>query len=119
KGTHVIPHHETKRIVRNAPRYADGTRDWASALGNSAMAQLFAMNRGISESESMASVNSEPSSDDSLINLLIEQNEHLKKSNDLLTALLGKDLDLYKLNRKVDEGITDIGNRRNAAWGGA
>src|SRR5699024_4538871 len=49
KRTHVIPHHETKRIVRNASRYADGTRDLSSALSNSAMAQMFAINRNLSE----------------------------------------------------------------------
>src|SRR5699024_7410557 len=32
-----------------------------------------------------------------MIVLLMEQNKYLKKSNDLLTALLGKDLDLHKL----------------------
>lgn len=52
-----------------------------------------------------------------VINLLIEQNEQLRKSNELLTALLGKDLDLYKLNKKVDEGLSNLADRRNAALG--
>ena len=52
-----------------------------------------------------------------MISLLVEQNEHLRKSNELLTALLGKDLDLYKLNKKVDEGLNNLGDRRNAALG--
>lgn len=53
-----------------------------------------------------------------MIKLLMEQNEHLKSSNDLLTRLLGKDLDLYKLNKKVDEGLNNIGDRRRKAFGG-
>ena len=53
-----------------------------------------------------------------MIALLIEQNEYLRKSNELLTTLVGKDLDFYKLNKKVDEGLTDLGDRRKAAWGG-
>lgn len=49
KGTHVIPHRESMRIIRNAPRYADGTRNWDDALGNSEFARLLARNRQISE----------------------------------------------------------------------
>src|SRR5690606_34901080 len=49
RGTHVIPHHETKRIIRNAPRYADGTRNWDDALGNSEFARLLVLNGRISE----------------------------------------------------------------------
>lgn len=118
KGTHVIPHQETKRIIRNAPSYASGTRNWPAALGGSEFARLLALNSRITNGN-IVSTTSNNTSDEQLITLLIEQNEHLKKSNELLTALLGKDLDLYKLNRKVDEGLNDLGNRRNAAWGGA
>lgn len=53
-----------------------------------------------------------------MIRLLQEQNEHSKKMIELLIALLGKDLDLYKLNKKVDEGLNNLSSRRNAAWGG-
>lgn len=53
-----------------------------------------------------------------MLKLLMEQNEHLKLSNELLTRLLGKDLDLYKLNKKVDKGLNIIGDRKSAAWGG-
>lgn len=62
--------------------------------------------------------NGDDSKVNEMIRLLLEQNEHLKKSNELLTALLGKDLDLYKLTGKIDGGLNNLSDRRRAAMGG-
>src|SRR5690606_27624516 len=118
KGTHVIPHQETKRIIRDVPRYADGTRNWDDALGGSEFARLLAVNRRLNDSNISNRKSTGNTDNQKLIALLIEQNEYLKKSNELLTALLGKDLDLYKLNKKVDEGLDNLAERRRAAFGG-
>ena len=119
KGTHVIPHMETKRILKSTPRYATGTNGWASSLGNSDFARLLMMNGKSESNVTVRGENRDGQDNKEMVMLLLEQNEHLKKSNELLTALLGKDLDFYKLNRKVDEGLNDLGNRRKAAFGGA
>lgn len=118
RGAHVVPHQETKRIIKNAPRYATGTDGWASSLGNSELARLLSLYNKTSESNIVVRGESDSNDNGEVLKLLMEQNEYLKKSNDLLARLLGKDLDLYKLNRKVDEGLNIIGNRKNAAWGG-
>lgn len=118
RGAHVIPHQETKRIIKNAPRYAAGTDGWASSLGNSELARLLSAYNSTSESKVIVHGEHNNDGNGEMVKLLMEQNEYLKKSNDLLARLLGKDLDLYKLNRKVDEGLNIIGNRKNAAWGG-
>ena len=55
---------------------------------------------------------------DELLRVTSEQNELLKKSNELLYALLGKDLDLYKLTKKVDSNLNVVGDRRRKAFGG-
>src|SRR5690606_29003256 len=55
KGTHVIPHQETKRIIKNAPRYADGTRNWSSALGGSEFARLLSANSRVSDTNVVSS----------------------------------------------------------------
>lgn len=119
RGTHVIPHRETERIMKSMPRYADGTDGWSNAFGNSEFARLLALNN---RSDSSIVVREESDKGDGrvseMIELLFEQNEYLRKSNELLTALLGKDLDFHKLTGKVDEGLNNLGDRRRAAFGG-
>src|SRR5699024_6948436 len=34
KGTHVIPNRQTEEILRNTPRYANGTPDWQNINNN-------------------------------------------------------------------------------------
>lgn len=126
KGTHVIPHKQTKEFFKGTPHYADGTQDWERMFMKKSRESEFMKLLALSgESKSTVHLNgtgfrSNSSSEKTgeVINLLIEQNEQLRKSNELLTALLSKDLDLYKLNKKVDEGLSNLSNRRNAAWGG-
>lgn len=118
RGSHVIPHQETRRIIRNAPHYSEGTDGWASALGNSEFARLLSSYNRSSDSNVIVRGESDNNDNKEMLKLLMEQNEYLKKSNELLTRLLGKDLDLYKLTRKTDEGLNNLGDRRNAAWGG-
>lgn len=117
RGTHVIPHQQTKKILKSTPHYAEGTNKWK----DSELMKLLALNDKseirINNNESKNAHSSDDRNTKEMLNLLIEQNEHLRKSNELLTALLGKDLDLYKLNRKVDEGLNNLGDRRNAALG--
>lgn len=115
KGTHVTPHRETKHILKSIPFYANGTDGWQS----SEFSRLLMANSRMTEGKPINKSNSSTTSEAKLLSVIAEQNEYLKKSNELLTALLGKDLDLYKLNKKIDEGINDIGNRNKAAWGGA
>lgn len=122
KGSHVVPHHKTKRLMRSIPKYADGTKGWSDALRDTELARLLAINNQSKDPTIVIKQeNKNDSSDDKKTNemlaLLFEQNEHLRKSNELLTALIGKDLDLYKLNKKVDEGLSNLGDRRNAALG--
>ncbi len=123
KGAHVTPHRETEKLMKLMPRYADGTDGWTNSLRNSELAKLLSLNNDRSSGSNVVikektDNSNEDNSFNELLQATMEQNEHLKKSNELLFALLGKDLDLYKLNRKFDEGLNDIGNRRNAAWGG-
>ena len=53
-----------------------------------------------------------------LIKLLLDQNDYLKKSNELLHAILGKDLDIHKLTKEVDGELNTLSDRRRAAFGG-
>ncbi|GIN74034.1 hypothetical protein J14TS2_45090 [Bacillus sp. J14TS2] len=89
RGTHVIPHQETKSIIRNAPRYATGTDGWASSLGNSEFARLLMMN---GKSESNVTVHGNGDFSD-LLKETIKQNDYLQKMVDLLMSLLDKDLE--------------------------
>lgn len=44
KGTHVMPHRETKKIMKSIPQYASGTDGWLNTLGNSEFARLLMSN---------------------------------------------------------------------------
>src|SRR5690606_640709 len=93
RGTHVIPHHETKRIIRNVPRYADGTRNWANALGNSEFARLLSLNSRASESNNIVRGRNGANNNNEVIRLLAEQNK-------LLMQLLRKNTQIV-LNERV------------------
>src|SRR5690625_881928 len=107
KGTHVIPNRETKRIMKNVPRYANGTRDWANALGNSEFARL--LNSYSNESNVVVSRDSNDSGNNKIVSLLIEQ-------NNLLMQLLNKDINPIIDDRSLGKGlepiITEIQNRK-------
>lgn len=103
RGYQVFTHDDSKRLLgafNNLPTYATGT------------------NMGAETNRIVNGLNNQTYESSEMVVLLAEQNNELKTSNELLTRLLGKDLDLYKLNRKVDEGLNNIGDRRQAAWGG-
>ncbi|WP_277679485.1 tape measure protein [Gracilibacillus dipsosauri] len=107
KGTHVIPNRETKRIMKNAQHYANGTRNWASALGNSEFARL--LTSYSSESNVVVSRGSDDSGNNRIVDLLIEQ-------NNLLMQLLNKDtnpiIDARSLGKGLEPIITETQNRK-------
>src|SRR5699024_11339806 len=67
RGTHVIPHSETKQILRGIPGYAEGTPNF----GNSEFARLLMAN---SQSESSVTVSgsSGKNNSDSYLNKLLQ-----------------------------------------------
>src|SRR5690625_3125146 len=89
RGYQVFTHEESKRILRalNTPFYADGARPRNEA------------------SRVIGGVDSESAS------AIREQNAYLRKTNELLTKLLYKDLDIYKLADGINEAnaIDDLG----------
>ncbi len=106
RGTHVIPHQETKSIIRNAPRYATGTDGWASSLGNSEFARLLLAN---DKSESNVTVRGNGKNNNAkdytkdILEATLEQNR-------ILMELLKKE---FNLNIDTDE-MTDKINEKNA-----
>lgn len=83
RGTHVIPHRETKQILRGIPGYAEGTPNF----GNSEFARLLMAN---SQSESSVTVSgsSGKNNSDSYLNKLLQAT---LEQNKLLMQLLKKD----------------------------
>ncbi|MBO1005604.1 tape measure protein [Pseudogracilibacillus auburnensis] len=112
KGTHVIPHRQTERIMKAMPRYADGTSGWANALGNSELARLLALNNKSAKTD-VALTRKEYSNRESsyikdLLNATLQQNQ-------ILMQLLRKDISLNVDGRRLaynqEPYITEIQNR--------
>lgn len=100
KGSHVVPHQQTKRIIKKVPRYATGTEGWTNALGNSEFARLLALNNKNSNSEVVfAGRNSGTREDKTLRELL---NATLKQNN-ILTQLLEKNTGIYIDGKEMAE----------------
>src|SRR5690606_21115925 len=101
KGTHVIPHRESMRIIRNAPRYADGTRNWDDALGNSEFARLLSVNSRVSDTNVVSSGKGNGNATSEMIRLLAEQNK-------LLMQLLRKNTQIVLNERVVGQELEPI-----------
>src|SRR5690606_35028645 len=101
RGTHVIPHRESMRIIRNAPRYADGTRNWDDALGNSEFARLLSVNSRVSDTNVVSSGKGNGNATSEMIRLLAEQNK-------LLMQLLRKNTQIVLNERVVGQELEPI-----------
>lgn len=91
-GEQVFTHEQSMKILRalnNIPGYATGT------------------NMG---SETNRIVNQLNDRDRTIIN---------NENNIVINATIRDDSDIYKLTTKLDEKLSELGNRRQAAWGGA
>src|SRR5690625_3586598 len=83
RGYEVFTHEQSKRIMRslnNVPSYASGTGGLQAETNRIARREV-----------------------DSSSSAIREQNKYLRKTNELLTKLLQKDLDLYKVTGEVNE----------------
>lgn len=104
KGSHVVPNKETKRLFRNLPHYESGTNGWIESLSSNPFARLLTSFGSKQDDANVVSSGQKGSNSNSeMLKLLFEQNEYLRKSNELLTALLGKDLDIHKITGQVNE----------------
>lgn len=110
KGTQVLSHRDTERLLKATPKYASGTRGAVEYFMDSEVMKLLALNDRL-RSESNRRV-SKPKSqqtdnnfDRELLNATLEQNKQLSKTNEILYAILGKDLDIHKLTERIDEGL--------------
>jgi len=112
KGTHVIPHRETERIMRSMPKYADGTNRWSSLFDfenvkNNEFMKLLALTSKDSESNirvldnTKSSTNKENGFVKDLLNATLEQNQ-------ILMQLLNKNQDLYMQERVVGSIMAPI-----------
>ncbi|WP_200416280.1 phage tail tape measure protein [Virgibacillus salexigens] len=123
KGSHVIPHRETERLMKSAPKYASGTKDWQSLLsperlrGNEFM-KLLALNGKNNESNTNVTKLSQTNGQDhtkELLDKLSEQVNDTKEIVSLLTQILLKDTDVYIDGRTagtlLEKYITEIQNR--------
>lgn len=66
RGTHVIPHRETERILRNMPKYASGTSNWSDLfsyenLRNNEFMKLLALTNR--DDETKVTLTPQPSND--------------------------------------------------------
>ncbi|MCR1834969.1 phage tail tape measure protein [Oceanobacillus caeni] len=118
KGTHVIPHRETERLLKSAPRYAEGTNNWSELfsfdnLRNSELMRLLALN---GKSETKVRIKSERSESkdytQDLLNATLEQNK-------ILMQLLAKDNNIYfgekeyrELGKRTEPHITKQQQRK-------
>ncbi len=85
RGTHIIPHRETKQFMRNIPGYADGTPGI-----NSELARLLVANNKSSSSEVV--VRGRNSNNDGTLNDLLKAT---LEQNKILMKILAKDPNLY------------------------
>ncbi|GIP61937.1 hypothetical protein J32TS6_04920 [Virgibacillus pantothenticus] len=117
KGTHVLPARETKRILKSAPRYAQGTKNWQSLvepsrLRNNEFMALLALNA--KDSKTTVEVPTQtPSRNDKdytkdLLDATLEQ-------NNILMQILAKDNNVYldsrSLGRGIEPTVTEIQKR--------
>ena len=109
KGTHVTPHRATKKILKNIPRYAQGTENWESSLRNSEFARLLAVN-----SKSDVIVKSDNADIKKLLQATMQQNnillQLLKLQDKTIKAIESGESDIIMDSRIVGELI---GNRIN------
>jgi len=98
--------------VRNAPRYATGTRDWASALGNSNFARLLSANSRIKDNEGNNNTRVIKNNSDNYLSKLLQAT---LEQNNLLYQLLQKNTDVYindrVAGRLLEPVITEMQNR--------
>lgn len=117
KGSHVIPHRETERILKSAPKYAQGTKDWQSLVspqrlrGNEFM-KLLALNGKGNESKVEVTRRSSSSKSDEHTKKLLEAT---LEQNNILMQILLKDNNVYldsrTLGRGIEPTVTEIQNR--------
>lgn len=122
KGTHVIPNRQTERMMKSTPQYAEGTSGWGDLFNfdnikNNELMKLLALNNSSSKSEVVITQdnNNKSKKNDGLMRLLVEQNSHLKESNDLLTQLLNKDTTIELDGNKVGQGVANTVTKRQSS----
>lgn len=117
KGTHVIPHRETERLLKSAPRYAEGTNDWSNLFSfekvrNNEFMKLLALTSKDSETkvEVQSKNNNVKDYTKQLLEATLEQNqilmELLKKNPNVI-------IDERSLTKKLEPGITKEQQRKN------
>lgn len=115
KGTHVTPHEETKRIMKNVPRYAEGTSGYADLfsfdrLKDNEFMKLLALNdKQQSQKPGVVSIGNRggTNKDDEGLSLL-------KKQVELLTELVLSNKNIANKPTLTDRDVTDAVNNRNA-----
>ncbi len=119
KGTHVLPARETKRILKSAPKYAQGTKDWQSLvepskLRNNEFMALLALNAKDSkttvEVPAPSSGNKSKDYTKDLLDATLEQ-------NNILMQILAKDNNVYldkkTFAREIEPELTQLQKRNN------
>ncbi|AUJ26544.1 phage tail tape measure protein [Virgibacillus dokdonensis] len=114
KGTHVLPARETKRILKSAPRYAQGTKDWQSlvepsSLRNNEFMALLALNA--KDSKTTVEV-SAPSGGNKSKDYTKDLLDATLEQNNILMQILAKDNNVYLdsalLGSSVEPVVTEI-----------
>ncbi|SHI02540.1 hypothetical protein [Virgibacillus chiguensis] len=113
KGSHVLPARETKRILKSAPRYAQGTKNWQSLvepskLRNNEFMALLALNAKDSKTTVEVPAPSGNKSKDYTKDLL----DATLEQNNILMQILAKDNNVYLdsalLGSSVEPVVTEI-----------
>ncbi|WP_217588729.1 hypothetical protein [Lentibacillus saliphilus] len=110
KGSHVIPHRETVRMLKSAPKYARGTKDWKNLVDhrrfkNNEFMTLLAINA--KNNETMVEIPTQSSNRNNndrskeLLEATLEQNE-------LLRLILAKDNNTYIDGRSLGGDLEPI-----------
>lgn len=115
RGTHVIPHRETARLLKSVKHYANGTGDWESLFAfenvrNNEFMKLLALTSQSQKTEveitsRNKNVDSESKTMDEFLNAILEQNQYLQRTNEILVQLLNKDPNVYMDTEKVGRAI--------------
>ncbi len=135
RGTHVIPHRETEKLLKSVKHYAAGTSDWKNLFAyenvkNNEIMKLLALSGKSQKTEvEITTQNKNDSSGYSkeFLNAILEQNQYLQRTNEILMQLLNKDATIkigeheFKnyASKQVDSGLNEISNKHMRAWGGA
>ncbi|RST59715.1 phage tail tape measure protein [Siminovitchia terrae] len=127
RGTHVIPHRETARLLKSVKHYAAGTKNWKSMfefenVRNNEFMKLLALTGRNSEAKVQFATNTanvQKGNDnqhlEKIVEKLSEQVKDTKEIVSLLAQLLMKDPNIYIDGRMasvpLEKHITEIQNR--------